>query len=88
MAEEYSYSDSGYDDFMSRSIEGATAANLDQSTSGGGSSRQLNFDAAQVSGSLGDILKVGNVLINGQRGRITIEDDSGNTVAIFGELEE
>lgn len=49
------YSDSGFDDFLSRSIDDVPQATLD---SQGPSSLQTRFDASQVSGIIGDNVRV------------------------------
>lgn len=72
----YSYADAGFDQYLSRSIDGPQTTAL-----------QVNFDQNQISGSLGDTLRVGNIFVDGKNGAIVIYDDQGVPVAIFGELD-
>lgn len=63
------YSDSGFDAFLSRSVDDIPQVNLD---SAGPASTQMPFDRAQVSGHLGDTLSLGNIVFDGKSGTITI----------------
>lgn len=76
---QYDYNDAGFDGFLSRSIDNLTQINLD---SQGPVSTQMKFDSAQVSGMVGDSLKVGNIVIDGVTGRISIFDGNEETVRI------
>lgn len=80
----FSYTDAGFDNFLSRSIDNLSQVNLD---SAGPQSTAKAFDRTQVSGSLGDSLSIGNIILDGRKGRITISDDNNNTVVIIGELD-
>ena len=104
---DYDYqSGSGMDNFMSRSIDEVSwQANLGSSYTSLSSlpigqnpttATPTNFDATQVSGSLGGAISVGggsssgsgggssgNVIINGTSGSISIIDNNGNTVGII-----
>jgi hypothetical protein len=83
----YSYEQAGFDSFLNRSIDNQGLANLDD-TSGGNvaANRTLNFDQAQVGGSLGDKLTIGNITLDGVEGQIQVSD--GNNVrVIIGKLE-
>jgi hypothetical protein len=81
----YDYGDSGFDAFLSRSIDSVSQVNLDST---GPVSTSRAFDRGQNTGSIGDILRVGKFLINGVSGRISIYDDNGNEVARIGELDD
>lgn len=81
----YNYQDSGFDPFMERSIgigEQLVPTTL-EGMSATVSSGDINFDASQISGSLGDRIQVGgnNVVIDGANRRITVND--GNTDRII-----
>jgi hypothetical protein len=49
--------------------------------------RNYNFDQAQVTGSLGDKLSIGKIVLNGSDGKISVFDDEGNEVITIGELD-
>jgi hypothetical protein len=84
---DYSYADSGLDSFMSRSIDGLTAPNLDQLVMNMPLwARQLPYDTMQTSGQLGDTLSVGNIAIDGVTGRISVFDADNNEVVRIGTL--
>lgn len=78
---EYSYLDSGFDGFLSRSIDDVSQVNLD---SQGPSSNAMRFDQAQVSGALGDTLRIGKINLNGAAGNITA-NDGDNDFFILGD---
>ncbi len=84
---DYSYSNSGLDNFMSRSIDGTHSMNLDQLVLNMPLwARQLPHDTLQTSGSLGDTLSVGNIAIDGVNGRISVFDTNNNEVVRIGTL--
>lgn len=76
--DQYSYTEAGFDEYLSRSIDGPQTA---------APALQVNFDANQISGSLGDTLRIGSIYLDGKNGSIVIYDDQGVPVAIFGELD-
>lgn len=78
------YTDSGFDGFLSRSVDNLSQVNLD---SQGPVSTQIPFDRAQVSGPLGDTLRFGNIQLDGRKGRISIFDGDNEVVRI-GELDD
>ena len=82
------YTNSGFDAFMERSI-GAAQPTIDtlEGISSMVSSGDINFDASQISGSLGDRIQVGgnNVVIDGANRRITVNDGQVDRI-IIGEL--
>ena len=85
-----SYLDRGFNGFLRRTIASdPTARTLSQMARNAGRGNSLNFDTMQVSGSLGDTLEVGKILIDGATGdgRLDGHDDSGNTVWRLGDLE-
>lgn len=83
-SKEYDYSKSGFDDFLSRSIDGNVQANLDVPPAL--TVQQTNFDQTQTTGSLGDSFQIGNILLDGRKGRISIFDENTNEVVRIGDL--
>lgn len=81
----YDYTNSGFDGFLSRSIDSTPQINLD---SQGPVSTSIRYDSAQVSGSLGNTLQVGKVHIDGVSGRISIFDDNDNEVGRIGNIDD
>ena len=79
------YLDSGFDSFMERSI-GAAQPNITtlEGVSAMVSSGDINFDASQISGSLGDRIQVGggNVIIDGANKRIIVNDGNVDRIII------
>jgi hypothetical protein len=82
---EYNYEAAGFDGFLSRSIDNLTQVTL---SSPGPVSTAIPFDRGQQSGSFGDSIQIGSILLDGAKGRITITDDAGNTVVVLGELDD
>lgn len=86
----YTYVDAGFSAFMRRSIdnpERPVTSLKDYARTAQQQTRALNFDQAQVSGNIGDILKVGKgIQLDGNVGRISIFDSLGNEVGRIGEL--
>lgn len=81
----YTYREVGFNRFFRRSLgSNPNAENLKGTATG--SSRQLNFDNAQVSGALGDILRIGRITLDGKLGRESIHDERNNEVLRLGEL--
>jgi hypothetical protein len=86
----YTYADAGFNPFLRRSIDSGQSATL-----GGSSSdfrrvnnQQINFDSQQVTGSLGDKIQVGDIVIDGGNRRISIYDDGrANEVGRIGNLD-
>lgn len=79
------YEQAGFDGFLSRSIDDVQQTNLEST---GPISTQVRFDASQISGSLGDQLTIGNIKLDGVKGRISVYDDSNNEVIRIGELDD
>lgn len=83
--QKHTYREVGFNRFFRRSLtSNPDATNL--KSLGGGGSRQLNFDNQQVSGSLGDILRIGRILLDGKLGRQSIMDERQNEVLRLGDL--
>lgn len=72
---EYSYLDAGFDGFLNRSIDNTSQVNLD---SQGSQSNAIRFDSAQLSGAMGDTMRVGKININGAAGNITANDGNND----------
>lgn len=81
----YTYREVGFNRFFRRSLNSNPEANT-LSGVGGGQSRQLKFDDMQISGSLGDILRIGRILLDGKIGRQSIMDERNNEVLRLGDL--
>jgi len=75
------YEDLGFNKFLERQI---SSQNSDtQQGQVYAASSNINFDDAQTSGSLGDIIQVGNIKIDGSNGRIEMTED-GDVVLLIG----
>lgn len=86
MAKPYDYTTAGFDTFLDRSIDSNSAVTLDSQPQA--QSRQINYDQSQVSGSLGDILSIGGIQLDGQKRRITIYDENANESVWIGDIDE
>jgi hypothetical protein len=80
---EYTYEQAGFDGFLSRSIDNLSQVNLD---SAGPQSTAIRYDSAQVSGLLGNTIRIGSIYLDGVKGRISIYDGN-NEVIRLGELD-
>ena len=82
---QYTYLSAGFDRFFSRSITGSFGFSLD-ATEGGSSpdasSKQLNYESASVTGALGDIITIGNIVLDGTEGNIDLIEDGKVVVRI------
>lgn len=72
---DYNYQSAGFDGFLSRSIDDLAQVTLD---SPGPQTTAIPFDRGQQSGSLGNIIMIGNIKLDGSAGRITISDGSND----------
>lgn len=68
------YTASGFDGFLSRGDTPNLSGNLDQQST---ANNAVAFDRTQISGTLGDVLTIGSIKIDGVNGTITLND--GNT---------
>lgn len=73
------YSQSGFDKFLSKGDNPSLGGSLDNETV---INNSLSYDRTQVSGQLGDILQIGNIIIDGRRGKIIVDD--GNERVLIG----
>lgn len=78
------YTDKGFNGFLERSIDNLPQVSLD---SPGPRSTSQRYDDTQVSGPLGDILKFGQVQLDGPNNRIIVRDDS-NLRVVIGQQED
>ena len=85
-AKPFTYQDAGFNRFFRRTLTSNPQAASLRSSGGAVSSNQLNFDELQVSGSLGDILKVGRIALDGKIGRLSVADELNNEVLRLGDL--
>lgn len=74
------WSASGFDGFLSRSIDDLPQVNLD---SQGPQSTQMAFDRGQSSGVVGDTFKVGNIIFDGRNSKVIINDDNSDASVII-----
>ena len=87
MSQNHDYTDAGFSPFMTRSIDETGAADLDgEAQVAQMNSREINYDQSPVTGSLGSVIQIGNIKIDGVTGRISIYDDNGNEVTRIGAL--
>lgn len=83
----YDYTTAGFDGFFVRgpgssfNSGGADAGVPAQTTA-------IPFDRGQQSGAFGNIVRFGNVFIDGVKGRISIYDENNREVARIGELDD
>lgn len=86
------YTSSGYNAFLTKSIDVQGQIKPDPTQVTLNSPQQyadnsINYDFSQASGSLGDIIRVGSVNIDGRKGRISFIDEFGNEALILGNLD-
>lgn len=81
---DYNYESSGFDGFLSRSIDDLTQVTLD---SPGPQTTAIPFDRGQQSGSFGNSITIGNIKLDGVAGRISVYDDNSNEVVRIGSLD-
>ena len=74
------YKDLGFSRFLEKRISSQISESPNATFS------ELNFDQVQTTGSFGDILQIGAILIDGQARRIVVKDANGNDAVIIGEL--
>ena len=84
--EDNTYTGAGFNRFFRRSIGSDPSTTSLRTLPSVGGSRQLNFDNQQISGALGDILRLGRINLDGKIGRLSVLDERGNEVLRLGEL--
>lgn len=83
----YDYGTAGFDKFFVRNAANSIdSQSADAAT--GVMTTAIPFDRGQQSGSLGNIVRFGNVQIDGVKGRISIFDEEGREVTRIGELDD
>lgn len=82
---DYTYTSAGFDGFLMRSIDKTPQVNLNDP---GPVSKSIAFDRTQASGMLGNILQIGNINLDGVKGRVSIFDSNGNETVRIGELDD
>lgn len=85
-SDRYTYADAGFNGFMSRSLKAVSVAQTLSDGASTSSGTILNFDRQQVAASLGNILTLGRVSIDGVAGRIIVSDQNGVQTGWFGDL--
>lgn len=83
------YTKSGFDDFLSRSVDNLPQVNLDST---GPISTQTRFDTGQQSGGIGDSFNIGKIQMDGRKnniilndGQVTVNDSRSNfNIALTG----
>lgn len=80
------YGNSGFNGFLSRSIKSNPTVMTLQQMSGLAGSNMINFDQTQTSGSLGDKIQVGGIIIDGTNRRIVLLDETNTEVGWIGNL--
>ncbi len=81
----YTYTNAGFNGFLSRSVKAnPLASKLSDGISRGNNT--MNFDLQQTAGALGDILPIGKIKLDGQIGRISIENKTGDEGVWLGDL--
>ena len=84
---DYSYVDAGFSTFLTRSIDDTAAVTLgDMSTQALSTNREINYDQSQTTGSLGSSTRIGNIDLDGVKGRITIFDENNREVVWIGNI--
>lgn len=93
-SQDYNYTSSGIDDFLSRSIDQVSwQSSLDSTIAMPGSgalgslpapqgNNATRFDATQTTGSMGDTLQVGNITIDGINGAISVTDPTTDNIVV------
>lgn len=82
----YDYTTAGFNGFLSRALNANPFAQTLSDNPTNSSGTELNFDQQPVSGSLGNILQIGTIHIDGTTGRISVFDNNGNEVGRIGDL--
>lgn len=75
----YSYLEAGFNKFFDRSLNSNVNVNSLQQLSTTSGSNNINFDNFSTSGSLGDKIQVGGIVIDGTNRRIVIKDETNTT---------
>lgn len=79
MQGDYDYTSSGFDGFLSRSIDNLSQIDLD---SQGPVSTAIRYDSAQTTGILGDTWRVGDIFLAGKQRAIEIGDSKTKQILV------
>lgn len=83
----YTYINAGFNNFLSRSKKANPFAQILSDGASSSSGTTVNFDRQQIAASLGNVLKLGRISLDGVSGRIAITDKTDTTeTAWFGDL--
>lgn len=87
------YNTAGYNSYMTKSIDLTNQLPVNPqiatlNTPQQYSTNNLNYNNSQTTGSLGDIIQVGNITIDGSQGRISIFDGTDTEVVRIGSLDD
>lgn len=82
----YTWQDAGFDAFMQRSLSSDPTPQSLSQIAMLHPQQNINYDQQQVSGNMGDIFKMGGILIDGKLVRIDGIDTNGNVVWRLGNL--
>lgn len=75
MQPKYDYTQAGFNGFLSRSKKANPLAMSLGDGASQGSGGTINLDRQQIGGSLGNILPLGRIILDGVTGRIRIQDE-------------
>lgn len=75
----YTYQNAGFNAFMLRSMKSNPGAQTVRGGISSGNGGNLAFDRTQIEGMLGDKLKVGRIVLDGQKGRMIVLDEAETT---------
>lgn len=76
---QYDLTDAGFDSFLSRSVDQTPQLNLDSPQP---YNNAVAFDRTQISGPLGDTMRVGKIYLNGADGNIIMNDGTNDRLLI------
>ena len=83
----HDYESAGFNGFFRRSLGSDPNATTLRRMSGT-NKRQLNFDNQQLSGAMGDNLRLGTIRLDGKTGRVSVFDEQGNEVVRLGDMDD
>lgn len=83
----YDYVQSGFNGFLSRRIGSTDDVTL-TGLSNNSSRNEINFDQTTATGSLGSVIGVNGINLDGPNKRIAILDDLGTEVGWIGNISE
>lgn len=78
MDEPSDYTNSGFDKFLSRGDTPNLGSTLDQNVP----NNSMPADRTQITGAMGDTLRIGKIFLNGSAGNITANDGTNDFLII------